>query len=124
MGRKLLLSIALLAFIAMRAASQTAAPDAKVVLQRADAAMGVSKVNSIEYSATGYVTALGQNYSSALEDTWPRFELKSFIRTVDYGSMSMREERIGKTSGTWGQRTPLDDARESASSIAVGAARL
>ena len=64
MDKKLLLSIALLALIGVPAASQNGAPDAKAVLQRADAAMGVSKVNSLEYSATGYVTALGQNYTT------------------------------------------------------------
>lgn len=100
MGKTLLLSIALLALIGVATASQNAAPDAKTVLQRADAAMGVSKVNSIQYSATGYVTALGQNYSSALDETWPRFELKSFIRTVDYGSMSMREDQV-RVQGIW-----------------------
>ena len=84
----------------MPAASQNAAPDAKAVLQRADAAMGVSKVNSLQYSATGYVTALGQNYSSALDETWPRFELKTFVRTIDYGSKSMREDQV-RVQGTW-----------------------
>jgi len=35
-----------------------------------------------------------------LDETWPRFELKSFIRTVDYGSMSMREDQV-RVQGTW-----------------------
>jgi hypothetical protein len=103
MANRLWLSLAFAALCAMPAATlnaQSAAPDAKAVLQRADAAMGVSKVNSIQYSATGYVTALGQNYSSALDETWPRFELKSFVRTVDYGSNSMREDQV-RVQGAW-----------------------
>jgi glyoxylase-like metal-dependent hydrolase (beta-lactamase superfamily II) len=117
MGKKLLLSIALLALFGLPAASQNAAPDAKAVLQRADTAMGVSKVNSLQYSATGYVTALGQNYSSALDETWPRFELKTFVRTIDYGSKSMREDQV-RVQGTWnatrggGQRPIIGERKQ------------
>src|SRR5262245_32141724 len=100
MSKKVLLSLALVALVAAPAASQNAVPDAKAVLQRADAAMGVSKLNSLQYTATGYVTALGQNYSSSLDETWPRFELKSFTRTIDFPSNSMREDQT-RVQGVW-----------------------
>jgi glyoxylase-like metal-dependent hydrolase (beta-lactamase superfamily II) len=92
--------MALAALFAIPASAQDAAPDAKAVLAKADAAMGVSKVNSLQISATGYVTALGQNYSSSLDETWPRFELKSFTRTIDFPTNSMREDQV-RVQGTW-----------------------
>ncbi len=104
MANKLWLSLAFTALLALPGAAQNSAPNAgpnaKAVLQAADAAMGASKLKSLQYSATGYVTVLGQNYSSALDDTWPRFELKSFVRTIDYDSKSMREDQV-RVQGTW-----------------------
>ncbi len=100
MARKLWLSAAFVALCAMPVAAQNNAPNAKTVLQQADAAMGASKLHSIQYSATGYVTVLGQNYSSNLDETWPRFDLKSFTRTIDYDSNSMREDQV-RVQGAW-----------------------
>src|SRR5258706_4471980 len=100
MANKLWLSMAFVAFGAMPVAAQNNAPNVKAVLQQADAAMGASKLHSIQYSATGYVTVLGQNYSSNLEETWPRFDLKSFTRTIDYDSNSMREDQV-RVQGAW-----------------------
>ena len=94
MASKLWLSVAFAALCAMPVAAQNNAPNVKTVLQQADAAMGAGKLHSIQYSATGYVTVLGQNYSSNLEETWPRFDLKSFTRTIDYDSNSMREDQV------------------------------
>jgi glyoxylase-like metal-dependent hydrolase (beta-lactamase superfamily II) len=100
MANKLWLSVAMVALCAMPVAAQNNAPNAKTVLQQADAAMGASKLHSIQYSATGYVTVLGQNYSSSLDETWPRFDLKSFTRTIDYDSNSMREDQV-RVQGAW-----------------------
>ena len=99
MTNRFLLGLVCAAAFAIPAAAQTA-PDAKAELAAADAAMGVSKITSIQYTATGYVTVLGQNYSSALDETWPRFELKSFTRTIDYPSNSMREDQT-RVQGVW-----------------------
>ena len=100
MANKLWLSVAFVALCAIPVAAQNNAPNAKAVLQQADAAMGASKLHSIQYSATGYVTVLGQNYSSSLDETWPRFDLKSFTRTIDYDSNSMREDQV-RVQGAW-----------------------
>src|SRR5262245_54834857 len=99
MVKRVWAGVALAALLAVPAAAQPA-PDTKSVLAAVDAAIGASKVNSIQYTATGYVTVLGQNYSSSLEDTWPRFELKSFTRTIDYPSNSMREDQT-RVQGVW-----------------------
>src|SRR5712671_7486101 len=93
-GQQIMACVAFAALCAMPVAAQTGAPNAKAVLQQADAAMGASKLHSIQYSATGYVTVLGQNYSSSLDETWPRFDLQSFTRTIDYDSNSMRAAQV------------------------------
>lgn len=100
MAMKFYAPVALAALLAGSAAAQNAAPDTKAVLAAADNAMGVSKVASLQYTATGYVTALGQNYSSSLDETWPRFELKSYTRTIDFPSNSMREDQT-RVQGVW-----------------------
>src|SRR5260370_8410185 len=65
-----------------------AAQDAKTVLQAASKAMG--EVRSIQYSGTGHLNALGQAYSPT--SAWPRNNITSYTRTIDYGSRSSREE--------------------------------
>jgi glyoxylase-like metal-dependent hydrolase (beta-lactamase superfamily II) len=47
-------------------------------------------VNSIQYSGTGRLRALGQSYEPGAE--WPATILHSYTRTIDYGSRSSREE--------------------------------
>ena len=65
-----------------------AAQDAKTVLQSAAKAMG--DVNSIQYSGTGHLYALGQSFSPT--SAWPQNNLTSYIRTIDYGSRCSKEE--------------------------------
>jgi glyoxylase-like metal-dependent hydrolase (beta-lactamase superfamily II) len=117
MAGKIMLSMAFAVLLAIPASAEDAAPDVKAVLAKADAAMGVSKVTSLQYSATGYVTALGQNYSSALDETWPRFELKGMTRTIDFPSHSMREDQT-RVQGVWnatrggGQRPIMGERKQ------------
>src|SRR5580704_8753650 len=65
-----------------------AAQDAKEILQAASTAMGDAR--SIEYSGTGQLYALGQAYSPT--SPWPRNNITSYTRTIDYGSRSSKEE--------------------------------
>jgi glyoxylase-like metal-dependent hydrolase (beta-lactamase superfamily II) len=69
-----------------------AAQDARTLLQAADNAVGASKVNSIQYTGTGRISYLGQNFTTA--DDWPRVDLKSWSQTIDYGSKSAKEEMV------------------------------
>jgi len=62
--------------------------DARAILQAADAAVGATKVNSIQYAATGRISYLGQNFTVA--DDWPRVDLKNYTMTIDYPSKSER----------------------------------
>ena len=80
-------------------AQNAAAPNARAVLQAADANMGASKLRSVQYSGAGYGSEFGQGYSSSPDDIWPRFDLK-YTRTIDYPSMSSQEEQI-RSRGAW-----------------------
>ena len=68
------------------------AQNAKALLQAADNAIGASKVNSIQYTGTGRISYLGQNYATT--DDWPRVDLQSWSQTIDYGSKSAKEEMV------------------------------
>jgi glyoxylase-like metal-dependent hydrolase (beta-lactamase superfamily II) len=83
------------------AEAQNAANDAMSFVRAADAAIGASKVKSIHYGGVeGYVTVYGQSGTSSVQHVWPRYNLKSFSRVIDYDTMSMREEQV-RTAGAW-----------------------
>ena len=64
--------------------------DARAVLEAAVKSMG-GDVKTIQYSgSTGYVAAVGQNYSPAHD--WPANQLTSYTRTIDYDAKSSKEE--------------------------------
>jgi len=58
------------------------AQDAKTVLADASKAMGLENLGSIRYKGTGYNFALGQAVNPS--SPWPKFNVKSFERTVDF----------------------------------------
>ena len=72
-----------------------AAEDAKSLLQAADKAMGTSAVNSVQYSGTGWLGAVGQSFATERAGSdWPRTDFKSYTATVDYPSKSSKEEHV------------------------------
>jgi len=73
-------------------AAPASAQDARALLQAADKAIGASGVNSVQYSGTGWLAAFGQSY--AVDGDWPRFELRKYTNTIDYGSKSGREDYV------------------------------
>src|SRR6266566_5431973 len=87
-GRKLSLSFALFFGLLLGLCFSASAQDAKSVLQSASKAMG--DVKSIQYSGSGHVGALGQAFTPG--GAWPINDIKSYTRTIDYGSKSAREE--------------------------------
>ena len=101
MLNRMVASLVLVVMAAIPAAAQDA-PDTRAVLQAADAAMGVSGVHSLRYSGYGYVTSPGQAYSSALNDTWPRYDM-SYTRTIDYAANSYMDEQT-RNQATWPNR--------------------
>src|SRR5262245_10670758 len=101
MLKQLAVSAAALALFGMEASAQNSTPDAAALIRAADAAIGASKVKSIHYAGSdGYVTVYGQSGTSSVQHVWPRFNLKSFSRVIDYDTMSMREEQV-RTKGAW-----------------------
>ncbi|MGH2400206.1 MAG: MBL fold metallo-hydrolase, partial [bacterium] len=68
------------------------AQDARSVLQAAATAMGITNVKSIQYTGTGWQGMVGQNVAPDLD--WPRVDLTSYTRTIDFDTMSSREEYV------------------------------
>ena len=102
--RSLLVAVALAALTVGTAAAQ----DAKAILQAASAAIGADKVKTIEISGTGWVTAFGQFYSPL--DAYPKFEVTTYTRTIDYDAQCSREEyvrRQGNYPARGGGGTPI-----------------
>src|SRR6266849_6211278 len=86
MAKKLWIALMTLALVAGIASAQ----DAKTVLQNAAKAMG--DVKSIQYSGTGHLAAVGQAWNPSFP--WPETMVKSYTKTIDYGSQSSREELV------------------------------
>jgi glyoxylase-like metal-dependent hydrolase (beta-lactamase superfamily II) len=54
--------------------------------------MGANNLRSIQYSGTGWNGIVGQNFG--VNDDWPRVEVKSYARAIDYESRSSKEEMV------------------------------
>ena len=71
-------------------AGTATAQDAQRVLQAAATAMG--EPSTVKYSGAGWVANVGQSYTP--NDDWPRFEVTTYTRTIDYDNRSSTEEYI------------------------------
>ncbi len=69
-----------------------AAQDGQATLARVAQAMGAPAVNTLQYSGAGVNFAVGQ--SPAAGQPWPRFILKSYTRSINYETASLREELV------------------------------
>lgn len=85
---KLALSAVALAFIPGAAWSLEAAG----VLKRASGVMGAADLKSIRYAGEGIGYTFGQAYKPGLP--WPKINIHSQIRTINYEAASMREEIV------------------------------
>ncbi|HVH28618.1 MAG TPA: MBL fold metallo-hydrolase [Vicinamibacterales bacterium] len=95
------------AFVALLS-STTIAQDAKTVLANVTKAMGSDRVRSIRYSGTGWNAAVGQSFAPT--DDWPRFDITSITRTIDYDAKTSYEDltrRQGNNVPRGGGGTPL-----------------
>jgi glyoxylase-like metal-dependent hydrolase (beta-lactamase superfamily II) len=68
------------------------AQDVKAVLQTVTRNIGAENLKCLTYSGRGYVGIVGQNYTP--RDDWPRVELASYTKTVNFDAKSAREEQI------------------------------
>jgi hypothetical protein len=102
----------LYAVVMVLMAGQTVAQDAQSVLRAASTVMGVTEMISIQYSGTGWVGAVGQNFEPEMD--WPRFDLTNYTRTIDFDSLSSKEEMVivqGDHPQRGGGGTPLQGER-------------
>jgi glyoxylase-like metal-dependent hydrolase (beta-lactamase superfamily II) len=109
MANRLLALAVLLAMMAGTAAAQ----DAKAVLQAAAKNMGADNLRTIEISGTGMNAAVGQSYSPGTD--WPRFEVTSYTKTIDYQNRSSREQitrRQGNYPPQGGGGTPIQGEQQ------------
>jgi len=96
-------------FVALALTGGTAAAqDARAVLQAAAKNIGADTLKCVTYGGTGYVGLVGQNRD--IRDDWPRIEMASYTRSVNYDAMSYQEERVirqGKYPAQGGGGMPI-----------------
>jgi hypothetical protein len=80
----------LLAAAALIGGSASAQNTGMAALQAAAQKMGVTNMKSIQYSGAGWQGMVGQNFSP--DRDWPRVDLKDYTRTIDFDTMSSKEE--------------------------------
>ncbi len=88
MGRALALITAVLLCLPLPAAAQ----DARATLQNAARALGVDQVKSLTFTASGVSFAAGQSATPGA--AWPRFNIPTFSRSVNYETASLRDEQV------------------------------
>ncbi|MDA1095070.1 MAG: MBL fold metallo-hydrolase [Acidobacteria bacterium] len=76
--------------LSMLMTGSATAQSAQSVLQATALAMGMENLTSIQYSGSGWRGRVGQNVSP--DQDWPRVELPSYTRTIDFDTMSSKEE--------------------------------
>ena len=95
MWKKLIFALVIVGLLARLGHGQ----DAKAVLDGVAKAMG--DVKSLQYTGSGSTFAFGQN--PAPGTPWPRFNVKSFTRMINYDTPAMRDE-IVRTQAEPGER--------------------
>jgi glyoxylase-like metal-dependent hydrolase (beta-lactamase superfamily II) len=88
MWKTLMVVVAVVALLPQVGACQ----DAKTVLEGVAKAMGGTDLKSIQYSGSGSTFAVGQNPNPTAP--WPRFNAKSYTRSINYDTASMRDEIV------------------------------
>jgi glyoxylase-like metal-dependent hydrolase (beta-lactamase superfamily II) len=86
MRRTFLLALTGALALAISAAAQQGA------LQTAAATLGVANVKSLEFTATGQMFSVGQNYVAS--DPWPAVPLKNYTATINYDTGAMRIDLV------------------------------
>ncbi|MBI4475405.1 MAG: MBL fold metallo-hydrolase [Acidobacteria bacterium] len=82
------LSIALFALMPGAAVAQ----DVRTVLAAVSRNIGADNLRCVTYAGSGYAGAVGQNYTP--RDDWPRIELASYTKSVNFEAKSAREEQV------------------------------
>jgi glyoxylase-like metal-dependent hydrolase (beta-lactamase superfamily II) len=77
-------------------ASAASAQDGRAGLEAVAKALGADTLRTIEMSGSGVNFAVGQSAAPGMP--WPRFNVKSFSRAIDYESASLRDQLV-RTQG-------------------------
>ncbi|MDB5872249.1 MAG: hypothetical protein JWQ07_1691 [Ramlibacter sp.] len=86
--------------------------EAQAVLHEADRAMGGANLKSLRYAGSGTGASFGQAYQPGM--AWPRINLSSFSRALDYENGAMREEAAAsRAEPTGGSGLPSTGERRS-----------
>ena len=88
MARRLCILVGLFLLFAGTASAQ--AVDARKALEAASKAMGVANLKTIQYSASGWFSQIGQTYG--LAEDWPHYEVTDYTRVIDYDAKWSRED--------------------------------
>jgi len=62
------------------------------VLRETARSMGVADLKTLQYSGSGYNFAVGQSFNP--NSPWPRFNVKSYRRMIDYAAGASQEELV------------------------------
>ena len=81
--------LALVALLALMVGTTTA-QDARTAVQAAAKNIGADSLKTIQISGTGWNAAVGQSYSPT--EDWPKFEVTSFTKTIDFDAKFSREQ--------------------------------
>ena len=72
------------------AASAQTVSDVRSVLEASFKAMGGANLKTIQYSASGWSSRIGQTYG--LAEDWPHYEVAGYTRVIDYEARWSRED--------------------------------
>src|ERR1043166_4681868 len=92
MPRTLAALVIALISVASRCPPVARAQTAATSLEKVAAALGAKDVRSLEIAGSGTIFAIGQNATPTMP--WPRFNLKSFARSINYETASLRDELV------------------------------
>lgn len=93
--------------------------DAAAVLRRADAAMGASALKTLRYAGNGSAWQFGQGYKAGAP--WPKLNLASYTRLIDYDNGAMREDVVrSRAEPTGGGAVPLSGEQRLTTAVAGG----
>ena len=83
------LAVLFLALITPGARTTSAqAVDARKALEAAAKAMGTTNLKSIQFTADGFLSKVGEQYD--LTTDWPHFDVSEYTRTIDFDAKYMR----------------------------------
>src|SRR5215472_12150873 len=92
MDMRLTSAAMLVVILLLDATNDSRAQETRITLDDVARAMGGASLKSIEYTGAGASFAVGQ--STAPGQPWPRFDVKSYVRSVNYETASLREDAV------------------------------